>query len=200
MLNFEKKLKNYKNLEYICGCDEAGRGPSAGPLYAACVIMSKDYINHDINDSKKLSIKKREHLYNEIIKNALDYFIIKKDALFVDKYNPKASSKIAMKEAILALKIKPDLVISDYEKIDLDINQINLIKGDEQAFSVACASILAKVSRDKEMLEIAKKYPGYDFENNKGYFTKKHKLGIEKLGLCKEHRLSYKNIKAYIKK
>ncbi|TPR54652.1 ribonuclease HII [Metamycoplasma neophronis] len=198
MLDYEKNIQNYKNL-LIAGCDEAGRGPSAGPLYIAACIMPIDYQNEKINDSKKLSEKTREKLFDEIINNAISYSIIKISANEVDALNPKQASRLGMKMAIEALSIKPDLVITDFEKIDINITQINLIKGDEKSLNVAAASILAKVSRDRYMIELAKQYPQYDFENNKGYFTKKHAEAIAQHGICLEHRKSYKNIKPFIK-
>ncbi|WP_369085725.1 ribonuclease HII [Metamycoplasma spumans] len=199
MLKYEKELDNYKNL-IIAGTDEAGRGPSAGPLVVAACIMNKDYQNDQINDSKQLNEKTREKLFDEIIKNAIAYSIVEISADEVDRLNPKQASRIGMKQAIQNLKTKPTLVITDFEKIDIDIEQINLVKGDALSFNVACASILAKVVRDRRMLELDKIYPQYDFKNNKGYFTKNHAQALEKFGICQEHRKSYKNVKKYLNK
>ncbi|TPE58044.1 ribonuclease HII [[Mycoplasma] falconis] len=204
MLNYEwdylpKNDNNINKNTIICGCDEAGRGPSAGPLFVAAVVLPYNYQNELINDSKKLTEKKRELAYHQIVKDALDFSIIKIEANEVDKLNPKQASRTGMQKAINQLKIKPHLVITDFEKLDINIKQINLTKGDSISINVAAASILAKVERDKYMLELAKKYPHYDFENNKGYYTKKHAEAVNKYGLCPEHRLSYKNIKPFIK-
>ncbi|WP_029513149.1 ribonuclease HII [Mycoplasmopsis primatum] len=193
MLNFESiKCANYK---LIAGLDEAGRGCCAGPLVVACVIMPKDYHNDLINDSKKISPKLRECLYNEIINNAIEYQIITLPASYVDKNNPKKASRDGMLKCLYNLANKPDLVITDFEHIDnLSIPQINLVKGDSISFNVACASILAKVSRDRYMNQIDSKYSVYDFKSHKGYCTQKHNAMIERYGICPEHRLTYKNV------
>ncbi len=193
MLNYE--LKNCKDYKLIAGVDEAGRGCCAGPLVVASVIMPKNYVNERINDSKKLSPKQREILFDEIIDNCIDYYILTLPASYVDEYNPKQSSKNGMKICIDSLNTKPEVVITDFEKIDhLDIKQINLVKGDSISFNVACASILAKVTRDRYMIKIADKYKEYEFEKHKGYCTKKHTDAIIKYGVTAEHRLTYKNV------
>ncbi|WP_322909075.1 ribonuclease HII [Mycoplasmopsis felis] len=194
MLDYELKfLKNYKN---IAGTDEVGRGCLAGPLVVACVILQPNYINPEIKDSKKLSKTKREKLYDEIIKNCLEYKIITKDVKEINNYNPKEMSIQGMEQCIISLNNKPDIVLTDYEKINIPYKQINLTKGDSVSQSIAAASILAKVYRDKLMVDYHKLYPEYDFKNNKGYGTNKHLEAIEKYGVLKDfHRLKYKPIK-----
>ncbi|WP_322876017.1 ribonuclease HII [Mycoplasmopsis felis] len=194
MLDYELKfLKNYQN---IAGTDEVGRGCLAGPLVVACVILQPFYINPEIKDSKKLSKTKREKLYDEIIKNCLEYKIITKDVKEINNNNPKEMSIQGMEQCIISLNNKPDIVLTDYEKINIPYKQINLTKGDSVSQSIAAASILAKVYRDKLMDDYHKLYPEYDFKNNKGYGTNKHLEAIEKYGVLKDfHRLKYKPIK-----
>ncbi|QDF65235.1 ribonuclease HII [Mycoplasma nasistruthionis] len=192
MLDYEKTLD--PKFEFIAGCDEAGRGCLAGELVVACVILPRNYANSKINDSKKLTKVKRQALFDEIIQNALDYQIIVRSVKDINQSNPKAESKLGMKLAVQNLKLKPDLVITDFEKIDLDINQINLVKGDSLSLNVAAASILAKVTKDNLMTKHALTYPEYDFENNQGYGTKKHLEALQKHGITPIHRLKYKPI------
>ncbi|WP_338822705.1 ribonuclease HII [Mycoplasmopsis felifaucium] len=194
MLEYEKiYCKDYK---LIAGCDEAGRGCCAGPLVVASVIMDPNYKNDEINDSKKLSESKRNMLFEEIKKNALGFSIAILDNKKVDDINPKQASKFGMYTCIKQLPLKPDLIITDYEKIEgIDIPQINLVKGDSLSFNVACASILAKVTRDRKMLEYDKIYPKYGFKKHKGYCTKDHTAALLKYGISPIHRLSYKNVK-----
>ncbi|WP_334687956.1 ribonuclease HII [Mycoplasmopsis felis] len=165
-------------------------------LVVACVILQPNYINPEIKDSKKLSKTKREKLYDEIIKNCLEYKIITKDVKEINNYNPKEMSIQGMEQCIISLNNKPDIVLTDYEKINIPYKQINLTKGDSVSQSIAAASILAKVYRDKLMDDYHKLYPEYDFKNNKGYGTNKHLEAIEKYGVLKDfHRLKYKPIK-----
>ncbi|MCE6061948.1 ribonuclease HII [Mycoplasmopsis agalactiae] len=197
MLDYE--LKNFTDYKLIAGVDEAGRGCCAGPLVVASVIMPKNYNNERINDSKKLSAKQRDILFDEILNVCIDYHIVTLPSSYVDKYNPKKSSKNGMKICIDSLNTKPDLVITDFEKIDeLAIKQVNLVKGDSISFNVACASILAKVTRDRYMIKIANKYKEYEFEKHKGYCTKRHTESIIQYGASPEHRLTYKNVKKAI--
>ncbi|WP_373435927.1 ribonuclease HII [Metamycoplasma equirhinis] len=196
-LDFENSINDYKSL-IIAGTDEAGRGCCAGPLFVAAVVLPTNYQNSEINDSKLLSEANRNKLYDEIVKNALAYSIVEIPASDIDKYNPKQASKIGMKLAIQKLKIRPSLVITDYEEIDINIKQINLVHGDSLSVNVAAASILAKVSRDRKMYELAKKYPQYHFEKNKGYCTKSHTQALHNFGACPEHRVSYKNVKVVL--
>ena len=194
MLDFEQDywINNYNK---ILGCDEVGRGCCAGPLVVAAVIFPPFYQNQLINDSKKMSDLKRRELVNIIKKDALEfkYFVV--DSKLVDNLNPKKASIYAMQEVIKKFNNLPDLVLTDFEKIDLNIKQINLVKGDQKSISIAAASILAKVFRDDYMIDIAKKFPDYGFEKHKGYCTKEHQNAMEKYGVIAEHRISYKNVK-----
>ncbi|MGV2392877.1 UNVERIFIED_CONTAM: ribonuclease HII [Campylobacter lari] len=197
MLTFEKE--NFDNKLLIAGFDEAGRGCCAGPLVVAGVIMPRDYENELINDSKKLTERQRNILFEEIKKHALDYEIVFLDAKYVDMNNPKQSSRNGMKIALENLKVKPDILITDFEPIDIKgFKQYNLVKGDEISFNVACASILAKVARDNYMIKIDQKYPEYGFKSHKGYGTKKHDEALAKYGVTNEHRLSYKNVQKHL--
>ncbi|MBN4084643.1 ribonuclease HII [Mycoplasma sp. CSL10166] len=197
MLDYEKKYD--KNI-LIAGCDEAGRGSWAGPLVAACVIMKRNYKNSEINDSKKLSDKKRNRLYQEIIENSIEYQIIIRSVENINNTNPKKESQIAMELAIKNMKTKPDVVLTDFEKINIDIPQENLVKGDSVSFNVAAASILAKVFRDNYMIKLDSEYPQYDLKNNKGYGTKSHSKALIINGVePKIHRIKYKPIAKLIK-
>ncbi|MBU4693121.1 ribonuclease HII [Mycoplasma sp. CSL7491-lung] len=197
MLDYEKKYD--KNI-LIAGCDEAGRGSWAGPLVAACVIMKRNYKNSEINDSKKLSDKKRNRLYQEIIENSIEYQIIVRSVENINNSNPKKESQIAMELAIKNMRTKPDVVLTDFEKINIDIPQENLVKGDSVSFNVAAASILAKVSRDNYMIKLDSEYPQYDLKNNKGYGTKSHSKALIINGVePKIHRIKYKPIAKLIK-
>lgn len=195
MYLYENKYfyKGYKN---IAGVDEVGRGCWAGPLVVASVILPARYRNDKINDSKTLSIKKREELFDVITKDALDYQIIFIDPIEVDKLNPKAASIEGMKRALEQLKIKPDIALIDYEKIvGYDKEFESITKGDAKSISIAAASIVAKVARDRYMIQIDSKYPQYGFKKNKGYGTIDHIKGLRKYGPIKGfHRFSYKPI------
>lgn len=197
MLDFEQVFWN-RNIQYIVGTDEVGRGSCAGPLVTAAVIFPPFYKNDLINDSKLLTTTKRLQLVEIIKKESLAFetFFVWPDE--VDKLNPKVASVFGMEEVIKKLKIVPELVLTDFEKINTDIKQINLIKGDQKSISIAAASILAKVTRDNYMIEISKKYPQYGFEIHKGYCTKMHNENLKKFGICLEHRKSYKNVKKFM--
>ncbi|MBZ4195162.1 ribonuclease HII [Mycoplasma tauri] len=199
MLDYERK--HFKDISKIAGLDEAGRGCCAGPLVVACVIMPENYTNNQINDSKKLNPNKRKQLAKEILENAIDFSIVFIAAPEVDKLNPKQASKEGMFRCINNLKIKPNLVITDFEKIpNLSIKQVNLVKGDELSFNVACASILAKVSRDEYMINLGNKYPNFEFEKHKGYCTQLHNSKIKEFGIIQgEHRMTYKNVNQCLK-
>ncbi|QGZ97189.1 ribonuclease HII [Mycoplasma sp. NEAQ87857] len=193
MLNYEKD--NIKGITYIAGVDEVGRGCVCGPMVVCAVIMPKDLTNDLINDSKKLSPKKREFLYQWILDNAISYSIIELSSAIVDELNPKQCSRYGMQQAINLLDIKPELILTDFEKIDTPISQINLVKGDSVSFNIACASIVAKVYRDRIMEELALIYPKYHFEKHKGYLTKQHKLALQENKIIKHlYRFSYKPI------
>ena len=181
---------------FICGVDEAGRGPLAGPVFAAAVIMDREIIIEGVRDSKKLTPKKREKLFEEIIKESIAYSVAMVDSKVIDEININNATFLAMKNAIENLKIEPDIVLVDGYKIpNLGFNQRAIIKGDRKSYSIACASILAKVSRDRYIVEISSKYPLYKFEKHKGYGTKEHIEILQKYGPCEIHRISFlKNI------
>lgn len=190
-MEYENKYYN-EGYKVIVGVDEAGRGPLAGPLSIACVILPNNYENKDINDSKQLSEKKREILYKEIQEHALYIGIKIIDEETIDKLNIYAATKKGMEDLINEIPFKVDVALVDAMKIELnDTIVVPLIHGDALSTSIAAASIIAKVTRDHIMYDIDKEFPMYDFKNNKGYGTKKHMEALEKYGICKHHRLSY---------
>ena len=193
----EKELhtKGFKN---ICGIDEAGRGPLAGPVVIAGVIMPEDSMIEGVNDSKKVSEKKREKLYDLIIEEAISYSVAIIGQDVIDEINILNATKSGVTKVIDELEIKPDLIIVDaLEKINTrQIQYESIIKGDAKCYSIAAASILAKVTRDRIMREWDKVYPQYGFITHKGYGTAKHMEAIREYGLCPIHRRSFtKNIK-----
>lgn len=176
----------------FCGTDEAGRGPLAGDVYAAAVILDRENPIDGLNDSKKLTEKKRELLYDEIIEKALDYCIAKATIAEIEEINILNAAMLAMRRAVLGLSNIPSLVIADGNKTpDLPCEVRPLVKGDGTSASIAAASILAKVTRDRYMVGLAKKYPQYGFEKHKGYGTKLHREKIMEYGPCPEHRPSF---------
>lgn len=188
---YEKDLYS-KGSKYIAGIDEVGRGPLAGPVVAAAVILPEDFDVIGINDSKKLSEKKRDELFDVIKEKALAYSFGVVDNEVIDEINILEATKKAMKEAVTGLYIEPEHLLIDAVKLaDVDIPQTSIIKGDEKSISVAAASILAKVTRDRMMVEYSEEYPHYAFEKNKGYGTKAHYEGIEKAGICPIHRKTF---------
>ena len=191
LFTYDKQFLN--NIKYIAGVDEAGRGPLAGPVCVASVIMPLDEENiiADVNDSKKLTEKKREKLFDEIISKAIAYSIEFVDEDTIDEINILNATKLGMKNAISNLTVKPDLVLIDAVKLDIDCNIKPIIHGDALSYNIACASILAKVSRDRYIYSIADKYPEYNFAKNKGYGTKAHIEALKTYGACKIHRESY---------
>ncbi|MBU0279051.1 ribonuclease HII [Gemella sp. zg-1178] len=194
--------KCYKlGYNYICGIDEVGRGSLAGPLVVASVILKKDSYFPGLCDSKKLSSAKREELYKKIISEAVSYAIVELDNYEIEKYNIYSATKIAMKMAIKKLSVKPDFILVDAMPLDdLETPNFSIIKGDDKSVSIAAASVIAKVCRDNLMKEYAKKYSYYDFENNKGYGTKKHLEGLKNHGICDIHRRDFEPIKSMIRK
>lgn len=200
-LLMEKKLvemKTYENelydkgIKYIAGIDEVGRGPLAGPVVAAAVILPKDFNVLGVNDSKKLSEKKREELFEVIKESAVSYSFGIVDNEVIDEINILEATKKAMKLAVEGLDIKPEHLLIDAVKLtDAEMEQTAIIKGDEKSVSIAAASILAKVTRDRMMVEYAEEFPFYAFERNKGYGTKAHYEGIEKAGICSIHRKTF---------
>ena len=199
MASMEYENEYYsKGYKVIVGMDEAGRGPLAGPLSIACVVLPKGYENSEINDSKKLSEKKREKLYEVIQKDALYIGVKLIDEATIDKMNIYAATKKGMEDLIKEIPFKVDVVLVDAMRIELDnVKVVPLIHGDAISTSIAAASIIAKVTRDRIMYEIDKEFPEYDFKSNKGYGTKKHMEAIEKYGICKYHRLTYYPVSKY---
>lgn len=189
MKEFEYK---YSDCEYICGIDEVGRGPLAGPVMAAAVILPKNEEILYLNDSKKLSEKKREELYDIIMEKAVAVGIGIADKDVIDDINILNATYVAMRQAISNLKVKPDILLVDAVHIpEVDIKQVGIVKGDARSISIAAASIIAKVTRDRLMCELDKKYPGYDFASNKGYGTKVHIDALKTIGPCEIHRKTF---------
>mgnify|MGYP002587176828 FL=1 len=184
--------KEYSDHQAICGIDEVGRGPFAGPVVAGAVILPKDHPILYLNDSKKLSEKKREELYEVILKEAVATGIGMATPARIDEINILQATYEAMRMAISNLSVQPDLLLNDAVTIpEIEIMQIPIIKGDAKSVSIAAASILAKVTRDRLMVEYEKVFPGYDFASNKGYGTKAHIEGLKKLGPTPIHRMSF---------
>ena len=200
MLDLEKEYYSEK-VKVIVGVDEAGRGPLCGPVVAAACILPKGYHNEHINDSKKLTEKKREIAYQEIINDALAYGVGIVDAKRIDEINIYQATKEAMSKAINQINISYDLILTDAMKLENQkVEVIPIIKGDAKAESIAAASIIAKVTRDHMLEEMDKKYPQYGFISHKGYGTKKHIEAIKKFGIIKGfHRETYEPIKSMIK-
>ena len=199
MANLEYESKYYeKGLTLIAGSDEAGRGPLAGPLVVAACILPKGYQHELINDSKKLTDKKRRMLYETIKKDALAYHIEVIDIETIDKINIYQASKLGMKICLEKLSIKPEAALLDAMNLDMDYPVESIIKGDEKSLSIAAASILAKVYRDDLMIEYSKEYPQYQFEKNKGYGTKVHLEALDKYGITPLHRKTYEPVKSML--
>lgn len=194
MLEYEKKYLS-QNLKNIAGVDEVGRGPLAGPVVVACCVMplGDEDIIQGVNDSKKVSEKNREILFEKIKEKAIAYSIKSLDEEKIDELNILNATKQCMKEAILELdqKIGLDIVLIDAVKLDVSVEQEAIIKGDAKSYSIACASILAKVTRDRLMVEYDSIYPGYDFASNKGYGSQKHIAALKNQGPCKIHRKTF---------
>ena len=192
LYDFDNQYRKDNNY-LIAGIDEVGRGCLAGPLVVACCILKSDFNSDEINDSKLIKESKREKLYDLIINNCIDYQIEVIDSKTVDKLNPKKASIYGMEKSLSNIKIKPHLALIDHEKINSNIETISITKGDSKSLSIAAASILAKVYRDRIMRELNNKYPEYDFLSNKGYGTKKHIEALKANGPVKGiHRYSYK--------
>ncbi|MGF6375698.1 ribonuclease HII [Clostridiales Family XIII bacterium PM5-7] len=199
MFGYERELYD-QGLQLIAGVDEVGRGPLAGPVIAAAVVLPKDFDVLGVDDSKKLSEKKREQLYDEIIEKAIGYGIGIKDNLIIDQVNILEATKLAMIEAIeqvddmlmTRLGKTTEYVLFDAMSIEsINKPQQSLIKGDSKSVSIAAASIIAKVTRDRMMIDYDRVYPGYSFANNKGYGTKAHYEGIHSQGITPIHRKTF---------
>ena len=192
MFNFDLEYAE-NGTKLVAGVDEAGRGPLAGPVCVAAVIMPlhPEKIIAGVNDSKKLTEKKREALFDEIINTALAYKIELVSEKDIDSVNILNATKQGMKQAICGLNVHPDVVLIDAVKLDVPFNTESIIKGDAKSYNIAAASILAKVTRDRLMLELDKKYPEYNFKKHKGYGTKEHIENLKKYGKCEIHRNSF---------
>lgn len=189
MKEYERK---YENCRYICGIDEVGRGPLAGPVVAAAVILPRDCDIYYLNDSKQLSEKKREALYEEIMNKAVSVGIGYADQRVIDDINILQADYVAMRIAIGRLTVIPDILLNDAVTIpDVVIPQEPIIKGDAKSVSIAAASIVAKVTRDRFMVDMDKVYPGYNFAGNKGYGSAEHIAALKKLGPCELHRRTF---------
>ena len=189
MREFENK---YSDLVYVAGIDEAGRGPLAGPVVAAAVILPKDIFLPFLNDSKKVTEKRRDVLFDEIKQNAIAYGIGIASNTLIDEINILQATYEAMREAIHALEKTPDVLLVDAVHIpDINIKQVGIVKGDAKSVNIAAASILAKVTRDRIMAEYDKIYPEYGFASNKGYGTATHIAALKEVGPCAIHRKSF---------
>ena len=184
--------RQYESLGFVCGIDEVGRGPLAGPVVAGAVILPKDCKILYLNDSKKLSEKKREELFEVIKEGAVSYGIGVVGPEVIEEINILNATYEAMRRAVAALKVVPDVLLNDAVTIPgLPMKQVPIIKGDAKSVSIAAASIMAKVTRDRMMVEYAEQYPEYDFASNKGYGTAKHMEALHKYGLTPIHRKSF---------
>ena len=195
MLAYEKECYA-RGMELIAGVDEVGRGPLAGPVVAATVILPKGCKIPGLNDSKKIPKSKHKEIYEAVLQNAIAIGIGIKDNHVIDQVNIYEATKLAMMEAIGQLEPQPQHLLIDAMKLDLPIPQTSIIKGDANSLSIAAASIVAKVTRDQMMEEFDRKYPGYDFAQNAGYGTAKHLAGLDKLGVTPIHRRSFEPVKS----
>ncbi|MBM7641987.1 ribonuclease HII [Streptococcus loxodontisalivarius] len=198
MLRYEKAAYQ-KGYQAIAGIDEVGRGPLAGPVVAACVVLPKNCKIQGLNDSKKIPKKKHEEIYEAVMARALGVGIGIKDNQVIDQVNIYEATKLAMMEAIANLEgqvKQPDYLLIDAMKLDLPIEQESIIKGDANSLSIAAASIVAKVTRDRMMADYDKTYPGYAFSQNAGYGTKDHLAGLDNYGITPIHRRTFEPIKS----
>ena len=189
-LEYERKYLN-NGLKLIAGVDEVGRGPLAGPVVCCAVIMPLDDLIEGVTDSKKLTEKKREKLFDVIKNKAVAYSIYEVSEREIDEINILNAVKLCMTKAVETLKVKPDITLVDGVDTHLPINAEYIVKGDMKSYTIGCASILAKVYRDRLMVEYAKEYPEYGFEKHKGYGTKTHIDTIKEIGPCKLHRKTF---------
>ena len=196
---YEKELIS-KGIKLIGGIDEVGRGPLVGPVVAACVILPLNYKLEGLTDSKKLSEKKREKFFDILSEDAISIGIGIIDEKKIDEVNIYEATKLAMTEAFNKMDVKPEHVLIDAMPLELRVPTTSIIKGDAKSLTIAAASVIAKVTRDRMMDELHEKYPYYNFKKNKGYPTKEHVEAINKYGIIKEHRKSYGPVKDYIEK
>ncbi len=198
-MQYYERLAYKEGANFIAGVDEVGRGPLAGPVVAAAVILPKNIEDLGFDDSKKLSASKREEIYRMIQEKAIAIGIGIVDVDIIDQVNIYQASRLAMQQAVSELKIQPDYLLIDAMKIDVNTPQIGIIKGDAKSISIAAASIVAKQVRDQMMQEFDALYPGYDFSNNAGYGTSKHLEGLNIKGICPIHRKTFAPIKDFFK-
>lgn len=195
---YERILKS-KGINLIAGVDEVGRGPLVGPVVAACVILPEKFELEGLTDSKKLNEKKREQFYDKIMEQAVAVGIGIISEKIIDDINIYEATKLAMKEAINNLSVKPEHILIDAMPLDIDIPTTSIIKGDLKSITISAASVIAKVTRDRMLVELDQKYPMYDFQNNKGYPTKKHINAINEYGIIDQHRRSYEPVSTYVR-
>ncbi|WP_100373222.1 ribonuclease HII [Bacillus sp. FJAT-45037] len=200
LLYMHEEMQNYekiaweKGYDYVAGLDEVGRGPLAGPVVAAAVILPQSCELYGLTDSKKLSKDKRDYFFEEIKKQAIAYSIEFVTAAEIDEVNIYEATKLAMQRAIKKLDVQPDYLLLDAINLPIDLPQVSLIKGDQKSLAIAASSVLAKVSRDQYMEELASIYPGYGFDRHVGYPTPVHLEALATLGVTKEHRKSFKPV------
>lgn len=199
LYKYEKELWK-QGIHLVAGMDEVGRGPLIGPVVTACVILPKDFVLEGLTDSKKLSEKKREEFYDYIMEHAISVGIGMMDEKVIDEVNIYEATKLAMYQAVEKSKVKPEHVLIDAMKLDkLEMPSTSIIKGDAKSISIAAASVIAKVTRDRMMIELDKKYPMYGFKSHKGYPTKKHIEAIKEYGLIDGYRKTFKPISEMVK-
>ncbi|WP_404450051.1 ribonuclease HII [Sutcliffiella horikoshii] len=197
MKKHERPLWN-RGCRYIAGIDEVGRGPLAGPVVAAAVILPEDFLLPGLTDSKKLSAQKREHFFRYVKEHAISYGIGIIDSREIDQVNIYEATKLAMMQAVKNLQHTPEHLLIDAMKLDLDIEQTSIIKGDATSISIAAASVLAKETRDAYMKNLAREFPYYGFDKNMGYGTQEHLLALQEKGITREHRQSFSPVKEMV--
>ena len=199
LYQYERNLID-KGIKLIAGVDEVGRGPLVGPVVTAAVILPIGYQLKGLTDSKKLTEKQRDKFYDILMKDSLAVSIGRIEAKIIDEVNIYEATKLAMVEAINSLKIKPEHVLIDAMPLDIEIPHTSIIKGDAKSLSIAAASVIAKVIRDREMYELDKKYPMYNYKKNKGYPTQEHVEAINKYGIIDGYRKTYGPVRDYLEK
>lgn len=199
LYEYERELIK-KGIKLIAGVDEVGRGPLVGPVVTAAVILPVNYKLEGLTDSKKLTPKKRDKFYDIIMNDAISVSIGMKDNNVIDEVNIYEATKLAMMDAINGLSVKPEHVLIDAMPLDLDIPHTSIIKGDAKSLSIAAASVIAKVTRDRMMDELDIKYPMYNYKKNKGYPTKEHIEAINKYGIIEGYRKTYGPVRDYLMK
>lgn len=198
LLHYEKELYQ-KGYKFIAGTDEVGRGPLVGPVVAASVILPQNYQLEGLTDSKKLSEKKRDIFYDIIMNDAISVGLGVVSEEIIDEINILEASRLAMNKSLNNLNVKPDYILSDAMKLERDVPVLPIIHGDASSITIAAASVIAKVTRDRLMMEFGEKYPEYEFANHKGYPTKRHIELVKKYGVLKEYRKTFKPISEMIK-